>query len=262
MTNKVDANNSLMSRAYCLWENAGTDVPLAVTQQKIVSQLFLEVKKKNPWMGWFYSFVEFLFPKWMELKVKMALSAYKYDLVISGEYKSRIKLFSGKERWYIDQKLLGVFKNIIEKKASLSLSGRAYRWENKIKKYYNKRELMIGSYILFQIGRKFPNFKNSINWIKAVNLRYLEKHCVKTFKNLDDDAITKGLIEYLEKPFDGKKGVFQIFAEISYYVTKEKVKITASRLCQIGVEKVTCAGKTALSGLKCALEFGISAMIY
>ncbi|MBX7067644.1 MAG: hypothetical protein K1X28_10480 [Parachlamydiales bacterium] len=203
-------------------------------------------------MSWFYSLVEHLFPRWMERKVERALSAYKYDLIMDGKYGLRMGLFSPKERWFIDQKLVGIFKNVIGRKTPQTLRIKAARWESKINKYYQKRELMIGSFILFQIGQKFPNFKNSINWMKALNFPYLEKHCKETFQNMNDDAIVQGITHFFSLPFDETKGLFRIFAEISYYVTKEKAKMATYSLYQSGVDKVASAGRSILNGFRYA----------
>lgn len=245
----IRANNNLVERAYQLWEKADSEEPWPITKQKIISQLFLETKQKNPWMSWLYSFIDCFFPKWMERKVNKAFAAYKFDLVQSGKYASRTHLFSYKEKWFIDQKLIGVFKNIIGKRVPEDLQKKAARWRSKVNKYYKKREFMIGSYILFQIGQKLPNFRKKLDWVKALNLGYIEKECKETFANMDDDAIVRGLTHYLAKPFDESKSLFRMFAEISYHVSKEKAKMTIRDVYHAGIAKVALAFRTARSYL-------------
>lgn len=250
MTTKVDSSNLLAERAYSLWEKTENEEPREIAQEKIIRQLFREIKERSPFFSWFYSLVEFLHPSWMKRKVERALSAYKYDLIFSDKYGSRLGLFSNKERWIIEQKLVGIFKNIIGRKTPLSLKQKAVRWKSKVQKYHGKRELMIGSYLLFQIGQKFPNIRNSIDWMKALNMSYIERQCKETLENVDDDEIVQGLTHYLAQPFDETKGLFRVFSEIIYYVTKEKAKITAKALYTSGTNGIYSLGRSIFGSIR------------
>ncbi len=229
MSQSIHSNN-LIGRAYQLWNDANPNENLKRSQEKIIHQLFMEMKQQNPWFSWFYTIVEHLFPIWVTKKVEKALSACKFDWLLAGRENDKLNFLSVKERWFIDQKMTKIFKNIICKSQPLTLEGKARRWKQKIEKYYDKQEFMIGSYILYQVGEKFPNLRRSIDWMKVLRMSYIEKHSKETLQNVDDDAIVRGLTHYLEQPFDAKKNLTRIFTEVAYYVAKEKVKDVASGL--------------------------------
>ena len=84
---------------------------------------------------------------------------------------------------------------------------------------------MIVIYLLFVISKKFPNIKNSIDWVKLLNLGLLKKKSIESFEDLNDDAVARGLTAFAGIPFDERKGVFRLFAELSYCVTLEEAKL-------------------------------------
>lgn len=221
----TNSKSYLTAHAYALWEKAAVEEPLEATKQKIIKQLFFYLKQHSSWANWYYSFVEFCYPKWLKRKVDLALSAYKFDLTLAGKQDLRMHLFSAKEKWFFDQKLTGIFKNILSKKNSrMTIGQKGKRWDNKIRKYHQHNDLMIGNYILHCVGQRFPNYKTPINWLKAVSKRSIEYHCKKTFINMKDSEITHGLMRYLENPSDSKSSLSRVFSKIIFYVAQEKVK--------------------------------------
>lgn len=216
----------LLERAYILWETADSQEPFDEAQRRIIHNLFLEIKEINPWMSWLYSLIEIFNPFWMKRKVERAFNAYKFDLFLSGKADQKLHLFSEKEKWFItNQKISAIFKNLLLKKQFLTINQKGCRWQQKVNKYWEKKEYMIVIYILFLVSKKFPNIKKSIDWVKLLNLGLLEKKSVESFEDLNDDALARGLTVFAGIPFDGKKGVFRIFVDLSYCVTKEEAKL-------------------------------------
>lgn len=249
MSIKNNSSNLLIDQAYRLWQKIGTEEPCELAQEKIVHQLFLKKQQERPLLSWYYSFVELAYPSWMKKKVKLALGAYKFDLIAAGKHNSHLNLFTNIERWFIDQKLVGIFRNVIFKDRSMNIKEKSVRLKEKAKKYYNKRELMIGSYILNQLGQKFPNYKKSINWMKILNIGYIENHSKETFKNINDETIVKGLTEYLEKPFDKTKSITRIFSEIVYFIAKAKTTSAINTTFNAVTGTVSAIGESILSGV-------------
>lgn len=226
MTISHSINTHLVERAYVLWEAADPQEPFDETQRRIIHNLFLEVKELNPWTSWIYSLIEYFNPFWLKKKVERAFNAYKYDLFLSGKADQKLHLFSEKEKWFItDQKISAVFKNLLSRRQFLTIKQRGCRWQQKVNKYSGKKEYMIGIYLLFLVSKKFPNIKKSIDWVKLLNLGLLEQKCVESFQDLNDDALARGLTHFAGIPFDEKKGVFRLFVDLSYCVTKEEAKL-------------------------------------
>lgn len=239
-------NSHLIERAYVLWEATENQESLDQAQIRIIDNLFIELKRLNPWTSWIFSLVDFFNPFWMKRKVERALNAYKYDLFLTGKTDQKLHFFSEKERWFMDQKISGIFKNLLSKKRFLNLKQRGYRWQQKVNKYWGKTEYMIGIYLLFIVSKKFPNVKNSIDWVKILNLGLLEKKCVECFEDLNDDALARGLTLFAALPFDEKKGVFRIFVDLSYCVTKEEAKLLIETLWTQVKDKTHSVSQAAL----------------
>jgi len=219
-------NTHLLERAYHLWKTADSQEPFDATQRRIITDLFNEIRALNPWMSWFYTLIEYFNPFWMQIKVDAAFNAYKFDLFISGKADQKLHLFSEKEKWFItDQKISSIFKNLLNKKQFLTINQRGCRWKQKVNKYWENKEYMIVIYLLFVISKKFPNIKNSIDWVKLLNLGLLKKKSIESFEDLNDDAVARGLTAFAGIPFDERKGVFRLFAELSYCVTLEEAKL-------------------------------------
>lgn len=218
---KTNTKHFFLERAYQLWEQADPSEHKKISQAKITHQLIREMKSNHKKNFHFSSILKFFYRSIIKIQVKKALSAFKFDLICSGKESVHINIFSKKERWFIDENLTKIFKNVLAKNYSHNLEKKAVRWKEKVNKYFNKTELMLGSYSLYRLKEMSPKLKNIVNCIKKLPI---ENVCKKAIHEIDDEETVKGIRKFLEQPFDPKKKTKTIVLEILYYIAQENVK--------------------------------------
>jgi hypothetical protein len=169
-------------------------------QAEIKSRLFALIKDqyKINHSFWYYLYslcgrIDSL----IQNKLDQAIAAYKFDLVTSGaDLSKRMHLFSDAEKWFVDQKLTGLLKNILIKKDTDTVDKKSARWISKTSKYSGHREYMLGSYVLFLLGKKCDWLKKEIDFTKYSSPKKVQKYCEKIFGGFDQD-ILEGITRFL-----------------------------------------------------------------
>jgi hypothetical protein len=167
----IDRNKSTIDNAYLLWQAHAATNDRETTDEltsRISDRLFYFRKDNGSWL---YKVLAYIFSDCVKTlvtnEVLKALSAYKFDLIISnqaGIIDNTKGLFTPHELTCIAKTHRAVFKKILDRSDSpLSNESKAARWAEKVNKYHHKSRYMLASSALEIIARRYPKYANLIN---------------------------------------------------------------------------------------------------
>jgi hypothetical protein len=201
---------NLTAKAYAFWKQRPAQEDVSQGTAQITETLF-EYVKGNTWYGSIAALSPSLSKFWIRRDVNKAFSAYKFDLIGTPDQKKHLHLFSNKERWFIDQGLDGMLRNILikptahDKKALNSqlasngiLARKNKRWIEKITKYYNKSHFMIASSLIYLATRQMPQLRGVINKSKTLGQSKIENLATVLYRA--DPSVIQGLKKFLGDP--------------------------------------------------------------